>query len=111
MASGGEQAPRHERCESLTEADLLVQLVDIVHAELDHCSVECVRGDFFERQAEFAERLIDQARAELDGLLPSQAFQIVTHGCARLGRHYEIDPRRIRHRALRRDDFHRLPVA
>ena len=68
-------------------------------------------GHFFERQAEFAQRLVDEARAELDGLLPAQTLEVVTHGGARLGGHHEIHPRRIRHRALGGDDLHGLAVA
>ena len=39
----GQQAARDQRREAFAQADLLVQLVDVVHAELDHRGVERVR--------------------------------------------------------------------
>src|SRR6185437_11785969 len=106
-----QQTLRDEGRQALAETDLLVEVVQVLHAELSEHGLLYLRADFVERQAEFPERLVEESLAERDGLRAPQALQIVPDGVARLGRDDEVDPRGVRHRALGGDDLHRLTVA
>ena len=109
--SGRQQPARDQRREPLAEAHLLVELIDVLHAELAERGLQGLRAHLVERQLEFAQRLVDEPLAERDGLRAPQALQVVPDGAARLGRDHEIHPRRIGLGALGRDDLDRLAVA
>jgi hypothetical protein len=68
-------------------------------------------GDLAQRKRELFERLVQQALAEFDGFAALQVLQILPYRRASLRSHDEIDPGRVRRRALGCDDLHRLAVA
>src|SRR5438067_3544968 len=105
--SARQQPPRDERREALAEAELLVQLVEVLHAELPERGVPHFLRDVVERDREFPERLRQQLRAERDRLLASQPLQVMADGAAPLGGHDKVYPGRVRGRALGGDDLDR----
>src|SRR5204862_7985928 len=97
--SARQQPPRDERRETLAEAELLVQLVEVLHAELPERGLAHFLRDVVERDREFTERLRQQLRAERDRLLASQPSHVMADGSAPLGGHDTVYSGRVRGRA------------
>jgi hypothetical protein len=64
-------------------------------------------GDFLQAAVEAVEDLVQQAFAQADGLGAALQFQRMADVRARLAGDHEVEPRRVRTRARRADDFHR----
>src|SRR6201999_124627 len=101
---------RNQRCQTLAETNVLVQLVEILHAQLAEHGCLRFRRYVIERHPELAERLVEQTLSEGNRLSASQALEIVSNGAARLRCDDEVDPRRIGHRALGSNDLNSLSV-
>src|SRR3954453_6714721 len=108
--SSRQQPACHQGCQAFAETDVLVQLVEVLHAQLAEDRRLCFWCYIIERHPELSERLVEQALAEGNRLGTPQALEIVPDGAASLRRHDEVDPRRVGHRPLRSDDLNSLSV-
>ena len=106
-----QQPPRNQRCEALAEPDLLVELIEILEAELAERRTAHLFAHILERERELAERLREELGAERDRLAATQALEVMADGAARLRGRDEVDPGGVGGRTLGGDDLDLLAVA